>query len=57
MGLRDILTGRHQVKGPAPDRLFAISTAYVTLQSEHQIDPTGSAAIRFSIGGWVEKRL
>jgi hypothetical protein len=47
VGLRDILTGRHQVKGPAPDRLFAISTAYVGLQSEHQIDPTGSAAIVF----------
>ncbi len=47
MGLRDILTGRHQVKGPAPDRLFAISTAYVTLQTEHQIDPAGSAAIVF----------
>ena len=31
MGLRDVLTGRHTVKGPAPDRLFAISTAYVTL--------------------------
>ena len=47
MGLRDILTGRHEVKGPAPDRLFAISTAYVTLQAEHQIDPVGSAAIVF----------
>lgn len=47
MGLRDILTGRHEVKGPAPDRLFAISTAYVTLQSEHQIDPVGTAAIVF----------
>jgi hypothetical protein len=47
MGLRDVLTGRHTVKGPAPDRLFAISTAYVTLQSEHQIDPTGTAAIVF----------
>jgi hypothetical protein len=47
VGLRDILTGRHQVKGPAPDRLFAISTAYVTLQTEHQIDPAGSAAIVF----------
>jgi hypothetical protein len=47
VGLRDILTGRHQVKGPAPDRLFAISTAYITLQSEHQIDPAGSAAIVF----------
>jgi hypothetical protein len=47
VGLLDILTGRHQVKGPAPDRLFAISTAYVTLQAEHQIDPVGTAAIVF----------
>jgi hypothetical protein len=47
VGLRDILTGRHQVKGPAPDRLFAITTAYVDLQAEHGIDPTGSAAIVF----------
>ncbi len=47
MGLRDILTGRHEVKGPAPDHLFAISTAYVALQSEHQIDPAGTAAIVF----------
>ncbi len=47
MGLRDILTGRHEVKGPAPDRLFAITTAYVTLQAEHQIDPVGTAAIVF----------
>lgn len=47
MGLRDILTGRHEVKGPAPDRLFAISTAYVALQAEHQISPGGGAAIVF----------
>ena len=47
MGLRDILTGRSAVKGPAPDRLFAITTAYVTLQSEHQIEPLGCAAIVF----------
>jgi hypothetical protein len=47
VGLRDILTDRHEVKGPAPDRLFAISTAYITLSSEHQIDPTGTAAIVF----------
>jgi hypothetical protein len=47
VGLRDILTGRHEVKGPAPDRLFAISTAYVTLQAEHQIEPAGKAAIVF----------
>jgi hypothetical protein len=47
VGLRDVLTGRHTVKGPAPDRLFAISTAYVTLQAEHQIEPAGTAAIVF----------
>jgi len=47
MGLRDILTGRHAVKAPAPDRLFAITTAYVTLQSGHGIAPAGRAAIVF----------
>lgn len=47
MGLRDILTGRHEVKGPAPDRLFAISTAYVALETEHGIQPAGAAAIVF----------
>ena len=47
MGLRDILTGRHEVKGPAPDRMFAIATAYVTLEAEHQISPAGKAAIVF----------
>jgi hypothetical protein len=47
VSLRDVLTGRHEVRGPAPDRLFAIATAYIGLQSEHQIDPAGSAAIVF----------
>lgn len=47
MSLKDILTGRHQVKAPAPDKLFAIATAYITLQAEHQIEPTGTAAIVF----------
>jgi hypothetical protein len=47
VGLLDILTGRRSVKGPAPDHLFAITTAYVDLQAEHQIDPTGTAAIVF----------
>jgi hypothetical protein len=47
VGLLDALTGRHQVKGPAPDRLFAIATAYIALQTEHQIDPAGAAAIVF----------
>ena len=47
VGLRDIITGRHTVAGPAPDRLFAITTAYIALQSEHSIDPAGVAAIVF----------
>jgi hypothetical protein len=47
VGLLDVLTGRRKVKGPAPDRLFAITTAYVTLQSDHQIEPAGSASIVF----------
>jgi hypothetical protein len=47
VGLRDVLTGRHTVKGPAPDKLFAITTAYVTLQAEHQIEAAGVAAIVF----------
>jgi hypothetical protein len=47
MGLKDILTGRHEVKGPAPDHLFAISTAYIALQTEHDIEPAGAAAIVF----------
>jgi hypothetical protein len=47
VGLRDVLTGRHEVKGPAPDHLFAIATAYIALEAEHQIEPAGSAAIVF----------
>lgn len=47
MGLLDALTGRHKVKGPAADRLFAITTAYVALEAEHQIKPAGDAAIVF----------
>ena len=47
MGLRDIIMGRHTLTGPAPDRLFAITTAYIALQSEHSIEPAGVAAIVF----------
>jgi hypothetical protein len=48
VGLRDIIMGRHTVAGPAAsDRLFAITTAYIALQAEHSIDPTGVAAIVF----------
>ncbi len=47
MGLRDMLLGRREVKAPAPDKLFAITTAYVALETEHQISPAGRAAIVF----------
>ena len=47
MGLFDALTGRRKVKGPAPDRLFAITTAQITLESEHGITNRGAAAIVF----------
>ena len=45
MGLFDAILGRRTVKGPAPDRLFAITTAYVTLASGHDITSRGAAAI------------
>ena len=48
MGFLDsILGGKKKLKGPAPDRLFAMSTAYVTLSTGHGIDTTGVAAIVF----------
>jgi hypothetical protein len=43
-----MIMGRHTVAGPATsDRLFAITTAYIALQTEHSIEPTGVAAIVF----------
>ena len=47
MGFLDALLGRHKVKGPAPDRLFAITTAYVDLESQQGIKTRGKAAIVF----------
>ena len=47
MGFLDALTGRHKLSGPAPDRLFAITTAAVTLESSYGIVSTGTAAIVF----------
>ena len=34
LGLRDVLFGRKKLKDPARERLFAISTARITLESE-----------------------
>jgi hypothetical protein len=46
MGLRQILTGRSSVKQPAArERLFALSTAYVTLQTAYEITSAGVAGI------------
>ena len=48
MGFLDaILGGKKKLKGPAPDRLFALSTAYVTLGTGHGIETKGQAAIVF----------
>jgi hypothetical protein len=47
MGFMDALLGRRKVKGPAPDRLFAMSTAYVDLETQQGITTRGSAAIVF----------
>lgn len=46
MGLRDILTGRSSVKQPAArERLFALTTAYVTLETSYSITSTGVGGI------------
>jgi hypothetical protein len=47
MGLLDILGGRRKLKGPAPDRLFAITTAQVTLETGLGIKHRGVAGIVF----------
>src|SRR6188472_1054383 len=47
MGFLDVLTGKRKLAGPAPDRLFAISTAYVTMETGLGITSRGRAAIVF----------
>jgi len=47
MGLFDILAGRRRLARPAPDRLFAMSTAYVTFQTELALRSRGLAGIVF----------
>ena len=47
MGFLDPLLGRRKTKASAPDRLFAITTAYVSLEAEHGIATAGAAAIVF----------
>ena len=47
MGLLEILTGKRKLAKPAADRLFAISTAYVTMQTGLGMNSRGTAAIVF----------
>jgi hypothetical protein len=47
VGFLDILRGKRELKQPAPDRLFAMSTANVKLDLELGIHTTGKAAIVF----------
>jgi hypothetical protein len=42
-----LLGGKRKLKGVAPDRLFAMSTAYVTLETSLGITSRGSAGIVF----------
>jgi len=42
-----VILGRRKLPGPAPDRLFAISTAYVTFETELQITTRDAAGIVF----------
>jgi hypothetical protein len=47
MGFLDVLTGRRKLAKPAPDRLFAMSTAYVTFETSLSHTSRGAAAIVF----------
>ena len=47
MGLGDILLGRKRLKEPARDRLFALTTAAVTLDVELGLKPAGVGAVVF----------
>ncbi|HVS29803.1 MAG TPA: hypothetical protein VHE14_09640 [Solirubrobacteraceae bacterium] len=47
MGLFDVITGKRKLAKPAPDRLFAMSTAYVTMQTELDLTSRGVAGIVF----------
>ena len=47
MGLRNVLFGRKKLSEPRADRLFALSTATVTLQTELGLTTAGVAAITF----------
>lgn len=47
MGLRDVLFGRKKLAEPKEDKLFALTTAAVTLETELQLKTAGVAAVAF----------
>jgi hypothetical protein len=47
LGLRDTLFGRKKLAEPAEDRLFSLTTAAVTLETELGLTSSGAAAIAF----------
>jgi hypothetical protein len=47
VGLRNVLFGKKQLAGPARDRLFALSTAAVTLDTELGLHSAGAGAVVF----------
>jgi hypothetical protein len=47
MGLGDVLFGRKKLKGANLDKLFALSTAAITLETETNLKPAGVAAVVF----------
>ncbi len=47
VGLADVLFGRKKLKDPARERLFALTTARVTLEAELGLKPAGVGAVCF----------
>jgi hypothetical protein len=47
VGFFDVITGKRKLAKPAPDRLFAMTTAYVTFETELDLVSRGKAAIVF----------
>ena len=47
MGLRDVLLGKKKLAGPARERLFALTTAAVTMDTELGLRTAGAAGVCF----------
>ena len=47
MGLRDVLLGKKKLAGPARERLFALTTAAITMDTELGLRTAGAGAIVF----------